>query len=49
MTTLLEIEFIEARLGDRRYSLANVEETFSKLNWKPNMDLETWIGNVTSK
>jgi len=44
-----EIEFIEERLGDRKYGLANVDETFSKLNWKPSMNLERWIKSVILK
>jgi UDP-glucose 4-epimerase len=41
-----EKEFIEARPGDRKYGLANVEETFRKLNWRPQMNLKDWINNV---
>jgi UDP-glucose 4-epimerase len=41
-----EIKFVDARPGDRKTGLANVEETKQKLNWVPKMNLETWIKKV---
>ena len=43
-----DIKFVEARPGDRKNGLANVEETQQKLNWTPKMTLETWIKKVTN-
>lgn len=40
------ITFIPERKGDRKYSKANVDETYLKLGWKPEMSLEKWINYV---
>jgi UDP-glucose 4-epimerase len=40
------IQFIPERKGDRKYSKANVQDTFTKLNWKPEMSLINWINKV---
>lgn len=43
------ITFIPERKGDRKYSKANVSETYLKLGWKPQMNLETWIKNIKKR
>ena len=40
------ITFIKSRPGDRKKGKANVEETFTKLNWKPKGKLTDWISKV---
>lgn len=40
------IVFIKSRQGDRKKGKANVEETFTKLNWKPKGKLIDWISKV---
>ena len=40
------VTFIPARKGDRKYSKANINDTFDKLNWKPQMNLLYWINKV---
>lgn len=40
------IEFLQARKGDRRSGIANVKETEEKLGWKAEMKLEDWIKKV---
>ena len=40
------IKFISSRPGDRQYGKANSHETFSKLNWTPQMQLTTWIQQI---
>ena len=34
---------IPARKGDRKYSKANIDDTFNKLGWKPTQKLVDWI------
>jgi UDP-glucose 4-epimerase len=41
-----DIVHIEERLGDRKYGLANVNETYEKLNWRPKMTLQKWIHDI---
>jgi UDP-glucose 4-epimerase len=41
-----DITFIDARQGDRRNGKANTSETFTKLGWKPEMNLVKWIQQV---
>jgi UDP-glucose 4-epimerase len=43
-----DITFVEARPGDRKRGLANVEETFEKLGWRAQRSLESWISHVKS-
>ena len=40
------ITFIKSRPGDRKKGKANVEETFTKLNWEPKGKLTDWISKV---
>lgn len=40
------IKFVDSRPGDRKFGLANVNDTFVKLGWKPKMNLITWINSV---
>jgi len=40
------ITFIPVRKGDRKYSKADVTDTFEKLGWKPQMNLLYWIDKV---
>lgn len=40
------IKFIEPRPGDRQFSRADVDTTFKKLKWKPEMNLISWIQQV---
>jgi UDP-glucose 4-epimerase len=40
------IRFIEERPGDRKYGKANIEDTYSKLNWTPKGSLVEWINNI---
>ena len=37
------IIFIPERKGDRRYSKADIVDTYNKLGWVPQMNLEKWI------
>lgn len=41
-----DIKFIPARKGDRKYSRADINETFLKLNWAPKQQLHDWIKNI---
>ena len=43
------ITFIPERKGDRKYSKANVEDTFNKLGWKPEMNLKKWINYIKTR
>lgn len=40
------IIFIPERKGDRKYSKANISDTYIKLGWKPKMNLKAWINNI---
>lgn len=40
------ISFIPDRKGDRKYSRADINATFDKLGWKPEMNLFNWINEV---
>ena len=40
------IKFIEPRKGDRRYAKANIQDTYDKLLWKPEMSLINWIEKI---
>jgi UDP-glucose 4-epimerase len=37
------ITHIPSRKGDRKYSKANIDDTFNKLGWKPTQKLVDWI------
>jgi UDP-glucose 4-epimerase len=41
-----DVVYVEARPGDRKYGIANTNETFKKLGWKPQMNLAKWIENI---
>ena len=40
------VTFIKSRPGDRKKGKANVEETFTQLNWEPKGKLTDWISKV---
>lgn len=39
---------IPSRKGDRKYSKANINDTFNKLGWKPEHRLVDWINTITN-
>ena len=41
-----QIEFIPERKGDRKFSKADTQDTYSRLGWKPSMQLTKWIEKV---
>lgn len=41
-----EITYIPERKGDRRYSKADVADTYNRLGWQPKMNLKKWITNT---
>ena len=43
------ITFIPERKGDRKYSKANIDETYTKLGWRPKTNLKTWIELIKYK
>jgi UDP-glucose 4-epimerase len=43
------IIFIPERKGDRKYSKADIKDTFNKLGWKPEMNLKKWINYIKNK
>lgn len=44
-----DIIFVPDRKGDRKYSKANIDETYSKLGWMPNMNLKLWIDTIKNQ
>lgn len=43
------IEFISNRAGDRKYSRADVKDTYNKLGWEPKYQLIDWIQYIKNK
>ena len=44
-----DIKFVEPRKGDRKYSKANIQDTYNKLAWTPKFNLIKWINNIKGK
>ena len=40
-----ETKYIPARKGEARISLANIEKIYNTFAWRPQVNLEEWIGN----
>ena len=39
------IQFAQTKIGELKYSSANIEKTITTLNWKPTVKLESWLKN----